>query len=125
MELTESEKIAAEKFPGLQTLLDRLKELNRQKELAKQKENGQNGGGNNNGGFPDNNNGGLPNINGNGGVNNGNGNTNDIDGGEKEVPGEGDNKWIRLKKRKFFFQAKPVRPENEIVEEPEVVYYLN
>lgn len=109
-ELSEDELLAAEKFPGIKKLLDKLKELNRQKELEKQKE-------------KENNNEGLPNIN-NDGENNGNSNTgNDADGDKEE--GKGEIMWIQLKKKKFLFQAQPVRPENEIVEEPEVVYYLN
>ncbi|XP_063829012.1 uncharacterized protein DDB_G0287625-like [Ostrinia nubilalis] len=189
-ELSPDEMLAAEKFPVLKQLLDRLKEMNRQKELDKMREQGNNGfnngginngfnngginngfnngginngfnngannngfnhggnnngfnnGGNNNGfnngannngfnnggngninnGFNNNHNGGFPNVNGKD-----NGNTGfkdeDTDGDKTKVPVN--SKWSKLKKRKFFFQAKPVRPENEIVEEPDVVYYLN
>lgn len=111
--LTEEERLATQKFPGIRKLLDELRELNRQRDLQKQKENGQNGFNN---GWNGNNNNMNANFN-NGNQFNGNGNY-----GRNEYAMNG---WKIMRKRKFLFQAKPVRPDNEIVSEDEKVYYFD
>lgn len=105
-------KLASQKFPQLQNLLDRLKELNRQKDLKKQQQglNPQNVHHHHTT---------APTTNGTPPIVDENPETTTT----KKPQKHHSKKFKMLKRKKFYFQVRPVRPENEKKKSEEEVYY--